>query len=77
MIEGAARLPGETYKALESFGASWETIPPKSVKECLGQTGGEVNTYFVRCRAGYQELASYRGKQRIVHSERAIPERRY
>lgn len=54
----------------------WITIAPRSKKECLAQTGGEMNAMFVRCRNGWQEYVRYdRQGAKVVLSERAIPAR--
>ncbi len=51
----------------------WETVPPRSKEECLQDSQGVINEYFVRCRNGYQQRVRVRPNgERVVVQERAI-----
>lgn len=66
--------PGKLINGAKTMSASWETIPPKPIKECMAETNGVINAAFVRCRNGRQELVNYTlsGRREILQ-ERAIP----
>lgn len=53
----------------------WITIEPRGKEDCLAESHGVINSTYVRCRRGRQELTRFdaAGNQ-IVLSERAIPE---
>ena len=52
----------------------WITIAPRSKKDCIAESGGELNAIYMRCRNGRQEYVRYdaAGRKRVL-SERAIP----
>lgn len=53
----------------------WITIAPRSKEECFAESNGVVNSTFVRCRRGRQELTRFDAAgNRVVLSERGIPE---
>ncbi len=66
--------PGKLVQGAKTMTASWETVPPREVAECMKETKGVINAQFVRCRNGRQELVNYTvsGKREVL-SERAIP----
>ncbi|WP_333857171.1 hypothetical protein [Denitromonas sp.] len=53
----------------------WITIAPKSKQECIAESGGELNTIYMRCRNGRQEYVRHDadGQKRVL-SERPIPQ---
>ncbi|TVO63991.1 hypothetical protein [Denitromonas ohlonensis] len=52
----------------------WVTIAPRSKQECIAESGGELNTIYMRCRNGRQEYIRHdaAGRKRVL-SERPIP----
>lgn len=53
----------------------WITIEPRSKEDCLAESNGVINSAYVRCRRGRQELTRFDSAgSRVVLSERAIPE---
>lgn len=53
----------------------WITISPRAKEDCLAESNGVINSTYVRCRRGRQELTRFDSAgNRIVLSERAIPE---
>lgn len=53
----------------------WVTIAPKSKKACIAESGGELNTLYMRCRNGRQEYVRHdaNGRKHVL-SERPIPQ---
>ncbi|MES1924175.1 hypothetical protein [Salinisphaera sp. T31B1] len=55
--------------------ARWVTIEPRTKADCLSESHGVINSTYVRCRHGRQELTRFDSDGgRVVLSERAIPE---
>jgi len=53
----------------------WITVKPRAKEDCLAETDGVINSTFVRCRHGRQELTRFDAAgNRVVLSERRIPE---
>jgi hypothetical protein len=53
----------------------WLTIKPRAKEDCLAESNGVINSTYVRCRRGRQELTRFDAAgNRVVLSERAIPE---
>jgi hypothetical protein len=53
----------------------WITIEPRAKEDCLAESRGVINSTFVRCRRGRQELTRFDAAgNRVVLSERGIPE---
>ena len=74
IVDSVRTSPGAIARSAKMAAATWETVPPKSVKECMTVSGGEINPTFVRCRQGRQELVNYTlSGNREVLSERPIP----
>lgn len=72
--EGVTKNIQDVQKAVVTEKSEWITIPPRSKEECIKESGGELNNYFVRCRNGRQELVkvSESGRKTVL-SERPIP----
>lgn len=60
---------------VQSMQPEWITIAPRSKAECMAESGGVVNTTFMRCRNGWQEYVRHdaAGNKKVI-SERAIPQ---
>ena len=85
--EGVANTVGRVFG---SFGAGvgqaatqplrdsqpqWITIEPRSKEDCLAESHGVINSTYVRCWRGRQELTRFDAAgNRVVLSERGIPE---
>lgn len=60
--------------SLNAMQPQWITVVPRSKQDCLKESGGVVNSLFMRCRNGYQEYVRFdRNGNKIVLGERAIP----
>lgn len=58
---------------LISSQAQWITIAPRSKEECFAESDGVINSTFVRCRRGPQELTRLDAAgNRVVLSERGF-----
>lgn len=53
----------------------WVTIAPRSKQDCIAESGGELNTIYMRCRNGRQEYVRHdaTGRKHVL-SERPIPQ---
>ena len=60
--------------AIHAAQPSWVTVAPRSKEDCLKESGGELNNFYVRCRNGRQEYVrtDSLGNRRVL-SERPIP----
>lgn len=74
--EFGAGVGEAVVEPLTSLRPEWVTIAPRSKEECMAESGGVVNTTFMRCRSGWQEYVQYdrHGRKRVI-SERPIPAR--
>lgn len=74
IVEFSAGVGSGVGNAITSQQPQWITINPRPKKECIAEAGGVINTVYVRCRNGRQELVRFdENHNKIVIQERSIP----
>lgn len=72
--EFGAGVGAGVAQGIHSLHPQWITIQPRSKEECIAESGGVLNTTYVRCRNGRQELVRFDANgNKVVLSERSIP----
>lgn len=74
---GVGQAVGEgVSQGLHATQPEWITVAPRSKDECMAESGGVVNTMFMRCRNGWQEYVRYdaAGNKKVIR-ERTLPAR--
>jgi hypothetical protein len=71
----SAGISQAAVEPLRNSQPQWITIAPRSKEECFAESNGVINSTFVQCRRGRQELTRFDAAgKRVVLSERGIPE---